>query len=300
MIFADNCTILKEISTRHDDALTSCMALAKRFTEDTAMVECDNSIDKTYLLPPSTLRYDLRGEQFGLLTVIAYSHKTSQGGSAWHCRCMCGRMVVRNGRSLQGGLATTCPVCRTERRRALCGRFGSQSSNFKHGHASNNGNSRTYRSWQEMISRCYNPKKKGYHNYGGRGIVVCEIWRASFLNFLEDMGERPKGMSIDRIDNNGPYCPSNCRWTTSIEQANNMRKNHRISFNGKTQTIAQWAREYNIPVSILHGRITYDWPMENALTQPISRTEIANLRSRDAKGRFLPVTSRTTYPVVGE
>lgn len=118
--------------------------------------------------------------------------------------------------------------------------------------------------WSRMISRCGNPKYKDYPNYGGRGIRVCERWK-DFASFYADMGEKPPGMSIDRIENDGHYEPGNCRWATPIEQSNNRRSNHRVTINGVTQTISQWARQYNLHRHTLYGRIKYGWDESNLL-----------------------------------
>ena len=102
---------------------------------------------------------------------------------------------------------------------------------------------KTYNSWVAMISRCTRPENDRYHNYGGRGIKVCERWR-KFENFFNDMGERPEGMTLDRIDVNGNYEPSNCRWSTSEIQYSNMAKNNFVKFRGITKTVSQWARDF--------------------------------------------------------
>lgn len=126
----------------------------------------------------------------------------------------------------------------------------------------------TYKSWGMMKSRCTNPSYNHYHNYGGRGIKVCDRWLESFENFLEDMGERPKNHSLDRIDVDGDYCKENCRWSTSKEQNNNRRNNHIIEFNGKSQNITAWAEELNIKVDILSRRILRGWSIEDTLSIP--------------------------------
>jgi hypothetical protein len=97
-----------------------------------------------------------------------------------------------------------------------------------------------------MIKRCTNPKTIRFNEYGGRGISVCDRWLNSFENFLSDMGEKPPGLSIDRIDNDGNYEPGNCRWATVEQQNNNQRNNIRLSYDGKTMTLSQWARHYGI------------------------------------------------------
>lgn len=102
---------------------------------------------------------------------------------------------------------------------------------------------KTYNSWVAMISRCTRPENKRYKNYGGRGIKVCERWM-KFINFYTDMGERPKGKTLDRIDVNGNYEPSNCRWASSDIQYSNMSKNNLITFRGITKTVSQWARDF--------------------------------------------------------
>src|SRR5262249_18282820 len=117
---------------------------------------------------------------------------------------------------------------------------------------------------------CTNKKCVDYPNYGGRGIMVCDRWH-TFDNFLADMGEKPAAKSIDRIDNNKGYSPENCRWATLIEQANNKRSNVRLTFNGRTQSIKQWAMETGIPYKTLYYRIRYSsWPVEEALSTPVA------------------------------
>jgi hypothetical protein len=104
-----------------------------------------------------------------------------------------------------------------------------------------------YISWQGMHARCKNSNNPGFKNYGGRGIKVCERWENSFLNFLQDMGPKPsKDHSLDRIDNNGNYEPSNCRWATQYEQGNNRRNNIFIEHNGKSRSVAEWSRILNL------------------------------------------------------
>lgn len=120
---------------------------------------------------------------------------------------------------------------------------------------SNPSGTRTYYAWRSMRDRCYNSKNASFEHYGGRGIEVCEQWRQDFDKFVADMGEAPEGKSLDRIDNDLGYSPENCRWATIKEQLNNQRRNHRITHDGKTQTLAQWADELGIRIDTLHKRI---------------------------------------------
>src|SRR5882672_3270794 len=160
---------------------------------------------------------DLWGMRFGRLLVIGRSSvitgATPQqaGQRKWRCRCDCGKLCYIRSGELRYGKATSCGCFNAEK-------------NFKHGHATRkNGKSRTYNSWQAMIDRCFNKNRKAYSKYGGRGITICERWM-NFDNFYEDMGEKPKGLTIERIDNDKNYELSNCKWGTIREQ--NMNKRH--------------------------------------------------------------------------
>lgn len=120
-----------------------------------------------------------------------------------------------------------------------------------------------------MKDRCLNPKMPQYKNYGGRGITICDRWRKSFIDFLEDVGRRPSlDHTLDRIDNNGNYEPGNVRWATPEEQQNNKRDSRLVSFNGETKTIAQWARHCGMEKSTLYRRIMSGWDVELALFTP--------------------------------
>ena len=123
----------------------------------------------------------------------------------------------------------------------------------------------TYKCWIDMKSRCFNPKHADFHDYGARGITLCERWLL-FENFFADMGEKPKGMSIDRKNNNGNYEPSNCKWATQEEQQNNRRDCVFVSHSGKTQTVAQWARELGVSQSGLRARLNRGMSIQEALT----------------------------------
>jgi hypothetical protein len=140
----------------------------------------------------------------------------------------------------------------------------------KHGHSKRKQHSRTYRVWAGIRTRCVNPKDTAYQNYGGRGITICDRWKDSYENFLEDMGERPgKEYSIDRIDNEKGYSPDNCKWATRKEQHRNTRRNVWIEFNGQRKVASDWAAEYGISATTLKYRIfKAGWDVEKALTTP--------------------------------
>lgn len=120
-----------------------------------------------------------------------------------------------------------------------------------------------------MKKRCSYKKSKHYKNYGGRGIRVCKRWLNSFENFYADMGSRPSSKySIDRINNDGDYKPSNCRWATRKEQCNNTRQNHIITYNGVTLTMTQWARKIGLTRNVLKRRLALNWSVERSLNTP--------------------------------
>lgn len=133
-----------------------------------------------------------------------------------------------------------------------------------HGHSSNGKRTGTYVSWQQMISRCTDPRCPSWPRYGGRGIRVCRRWR-KFENFLADMGERPSGTSIERIRSARGYAPGNCRWATSPEQSRNKSSNVWLSYNGVTLIVSDWADRRGIPRSTLKRRLADGWPPERAL-----------------------------------
>jgi hypothetical protein len=124
-----------------------------------------------------------------------------------------------------------------------------------------------YRRWIAMKSRCETITHSSYPNYGGRGIKVCERWQ-SFENFYADMGDVPEGMFLDRIDNNGNYEPSNCRWVTKIAQDNNRRTNVTIEFGGESMTITEWRRKLGITRGAMQHRLNAGWSMERIVSTP--------------------------------
>lgn len=141
------------------------------------------------------------------------------------------------------------------------------SGHTRHGHARHGKVSGEYWSWLQMLKRCHNPKTFGYADYGGRGITICERW-LRFDNFLADMGSRPKGTSLDRIDNNGNYEPGNCRWATHKEQSRNKRSNRNITIDGTTRCLKDWADFAGNDYALVRSRLRLGWEPAVAIFCP--------------------------------
>jgi len=166
---------------------------------------------------------NLTGQQFGYWTVLALHPVRSSGGQArWLCSCRCDTERVVLGDSLRRGTPKSCGCFKRE---MLIER------NWKHGLS----HLRAYHCWKNMVARCCHPEHPEFNECGGRNIKVCEAWRESFLTFYADLGDPPPNMSLDRIDNNGNYEPTNCRWTTSLVQSRNRRR----------RAIRRWIRRKN-------------------------------------------------------
>lgn len=132
-----------------------------------------------------------------------------------------------------------------------------------------------YRAWASMLSRCYNSKTINYKYYGGRGIKVCEEWH-KFENFYKDMGDRPDGCTLDRIENSGNYCKENCRWAKIITQRRNRSNNIYITYKGKTQIINDWAKEYNIYPAVIKYRLTKGYELDKIFKKSSYQINLQN------------------------
>jgi hypothetical protein len=155
---------------------------------------------------------DITGQRFGKLVALKKSEERSKAGAIWDCLCDCGAHCRASSLKMRAGLWVSCGCHRQQATRAAL---------LKHGMANK---TTTYRSWKEMHQRCNNPRSAQYKWYGARGIAVCERW-GDFQKFFEDMGERPAGHTIDRVDNDADYSPGNCVWATHKEQTRKQEKN---------------------------------------------------------------------------
>lgn len=192
---------------------------------------------------------NLIGKRFGQLIIIKQSNNNKSNKIMWLCRCDCGNEKTICGGDLKNGRTKSCGCLLVT-----------------HGLSNHN----LYPIWNQIIQRCTNVNDKYYSDYGGRGIKVCERWR-KFENFLEDMGERPPGCQIDRINNNKGYYKENCHWTTSKQNNRNRRDNHLETYNSKTQCLAAWEEETGIRQSIIRHRLKTGWSIEKALTTPVRK-----------------------------
>lgn len=187
---------------------------------------------------------DLIGRRFGRLTVVGFerTHATPCGTKRkmWRCKCECGKETVVAENNLKNGSTKSCGCWKHEKLKE---------HNTLHGDS----NDRLYLIWKNMKRRCNSPNDKRYETYGGKGIKVCEEWNDSYQSFKEwaytngyDDSAEFQECTLDRIDNEGDYEPSNCRWVDRITQANNTSKNHHVELNGIKMTIAEFARTMNI------------------------------------------------------
>jgi len=167
---------------------------------------------------------DLLGKRFGRLIVRARNDSSPAGQARWLCDCDCGNQTTVASQGLRRIEGPT-RSCGCLKREVIFpnGRKIAREANTRHGHGGRQNRTPTYRSWYAMIARCTNQNFKQFKDYGGRGITVCERWRQSFEAFLADMGDRPQGQTLDRVNGDGNYEPTNCRWATRSEQDKNRR-----------------------------------------------------------------------------
>lgn len=188
-------------------------------------------------------------QQFGLLITVCRAGKNKHGQALWWCKCVCGNTKQASAPHLKLGKVKSCG-CATDRLRS--------ESLIKHGFS----HTPEYHVWYNMMQRCLNPEHKSYKDYGARGISVSVSWR-EFEAFYADMGERPRGKTLDRVDNDKDYSSENCRWATALEQGQNKRNNRLVTRDDRTQTVAAWCRELGLNPQTVKSRIHRREPAED-------------------------------------
>ncbi len=206
-------------------------------------------------------RIDLTGEKFDRLKVISYVGTNKNGQALWQCECKCGKKIVTKGKYLRNGDTKSCGCLVKE---VASKRMNER--NTKHGKR----NTRLYAIWHGMKQRTQEKTNKAYEKYGGRGIKLCEEWNDfnKFEKWALENGYM-HSLTLDRKDNDGDYCPQNCRWTTYKTQANNRSNNVVIEYNGETKTVSQWAEEKGLRSDTLRSRLNRGWDITNALETPV-------------------------------
>ena len=202
---------------------------------------------------------DLSGMRFGRLVAIRLIPKLkSETVRHWKCKCDCGGVIETRSTSLVDGRAKSCGCLMRE---------------MMAKRSKTHGMSRTqiYRTWSDMLNRCNSPSHPCYKHYGGRGIRVCKRWR-KFVRFFDDMGDKPKGLWLDRIDNDGDYKPSNCRWVTPKQSGRNTRRTRFISLNKEKHCFTEWCEKLGLSYSTFCCRVNISgWDPVRALTFPVSK-----------------------------
>lgn len=206
----------------------------------------------------------LPGDRFGMLVALGDSGERLRKRVVYRWACDCGSVFNKIALYIKKSALASCGC-------AVIGRIAE--ARTKHGASIKNKDDplyKTYVCWMSIRWRCTNKNRRDYASYGGRGIAVCERW-SSFDNFLEDMGPRPDGLSIDRIDNEGDYTPQNCRWATGIEQARNKRTNRFVDIDGVRLTVSEWSNLSGVPKDTLRLRLEAGWPARDAVYAPVLR-----------------------------
>lgn len=208
------------------------------------------------------------GDKFSKLTVVGFVGVNKHKKRVWLCKCDCGNLVKVVSGHLLDYHSTSCGCTRLQNSIKA-----TKISNTKHGMKG----TKEYHAWSEMKQRCTNQNAQQYKNYGARGIKVCDRWLQNFENFYADMGKAPDGLSIDRIDVNGDYCPENCRWADNETQQYNRRDTVKITFNGITENLMYWSKKTGLSTRTLYERlrcnkkIKIPWSIEKILTTPTRR-----------------------------
>lgn len=189
---------------------------------------------------------DLSGRTFSFLTVIARLPRARAGDSGWLCRCVCGKELKVQSSRLRAGRIKSCGC----KRGALVA-----AGNLVHGHWAGGRPTPEWISWRSAINRCHNERSDSYERYGALGVTVCEEWRNDFAAFFKELGPRPKGSTLDRIDGKRGYEPGNCRWSTPKQQSNNLKNTRYVLVAGERVTIRDAADRHELPYQQLRNRL---------------------------------------------
>ena len=200
-------------------------------------------------------RSRLEGRKFNRLTVLSFAGMDGRY-SSFLCECQCGTRKIIRGTNLTHGGVVSCGCWKKER-----GKTQGEGQR-RHGQCG----SRTYKSWHSMKMRCNNPNSSGWELYGGRGVSICNRWLESFENFYADMGDRPENTSLDRINPNGNYEPSNCRWATPKQQSRNSRNTVKVQWKGEERLLVELCEELGIDVRRTYSRIHRGVPINEAVS----------------------------------
>lgn len=192
------------------------------------------------------------GDKYGRLTLVSFLSKEGRC-ETWVAKCDCGTIKTVKKAKLISNRTTSCGCRKREVGRT-------------HGMS----NSCEFKCWTNMKKRCLNKNSKAYKHYGGRGITICKTWRDSFEAFYRDMGHKPKGYTLERVDNNGNYEPGNCKWANRKQQAKNRRVARLLTHNNRTENIADWSRITGLSTSAIDYRLKTGMTVSEALTTPKS------------------------------
>lgn len=215
----------------------------------------------------ANVRRDLTSQRFGRLTVVKRVENSASGGIQWLCTCDCGNKAIVMSGNLLNGHTQSCGCLQKERTSEV-------HTVHSHYYGKDGKRSSLYRVWEAMKRRCLNPNDYFYDYYGGRGISVCSQWMEyeAFYDWALRNGYK-KGLTIDRIDVNGNYEPSNCRWSTAKEQGRNKRNNIFLTYDGRTLLLVEWAELLDIDPKLLRNRLRRGWTIERTLSQPVKKKE---------------------------
>lgn len=204
---------------------------------------------------------DLTGMKYNRLLAVERLGMSKNGKRLYKFLCDCGTEKIIQGSYVKRGDPKSCGCLVIETIKKMA---------TQHGHSRIGARSSEYSIWAGIIQRCENKNSPSYKNYGGRGIKICQRWRHDFSAFFSDMGQRPQGMTIERINNDKDYSPENCRWATRADQARNNSRNVYITHNGETKTRKDWADYYGIDDETFRHRLSVKkMSFEDAINKPI-------------------------------